>query len=83
MHIKIVPWINKCYIRSIEQSSAESDDEVPVHLSVGVSEQDIREAALQHVLAQERRLLHNLSGLGLKVLNLEFLHIFILINKSP
>lgn len=48
------------------KSSAQSDDEGPVHLSVGVPEKNIREAALQHVLAQERRFLHNLRESVLK-----------------
>lgn len=47
--------------------SAQSDDEGSVHLSVGVSEQNIRKAVLQHVLAQEWRILHNLSESGLNV----------------
>lgn len=44
-----------------EKSSAKSDDEGLVHLPIGVSQQDIREAALQHVLTQECRFFHNLK----------------------
>ena len=41
--------------------SSQGDNEGPVHLPVGVPDENVWEAALQHVLAQERRLLHNLD----------------------
>lgn len=40
-------------LKCLNKISAQGDDEGPEHLSVGISEQNIREAALQHVLAQK------------------------------
>lgn len=40
---------------------SQSDNEGLVHVSVGVPQQDVWKAALQHVLAQVRRLFHNLE----------------------
>lgn len=50
-------WRIKCRTKL----SAHGNDEGPVHLPVGVSEQNIWEAALQQVLAQEWRFFHNLG----------------------
>lgn len=64
-HIKLI-WINVKRKVFLTRSSAQSHNEGLVHLPVGISEENVREAALQHVLAQERRLLHDLSEWGLK-----------------
>lgn len=71
----------KVKLTVINKVSAQSDDEGPVHLSVGISKQNIREAAFQHVLAQEWRLLHNLNKSVIKMVTLELIYIFPVVNK--